>query len=131
MSEYREFAAEVNQYGQLVVDRKLIAREIKVFRGKKIVIKFSEPTRGSNRNRKLHAVLGEVADALGWDTDEYKEFIVTKLRPAGECPTTGFMRRQKTHKMTDAEIDQLVLEIKAWTQHQMPGFVFREYTTAA
>lgn len=130
MSEYREFAASVNDYGQLVVDRKMIAREIRVFKGKKIVIKFSEPTRGSSRNRRLHAVLGEVADALGWETDEFKEFIITKLRPADECPITGFQRRQRTHKMTDSEIDQLVTEIQAWTVQEMPGFVFRDYQAA-
>ncbi|MFN0314754.1 MAG: hypothetical protein ACKVQA_06940 [Burkholderiales bacterium] len=66
----------------------------------------------------------EVADALGWETDEFKEYIVTKLRPLDECPITGHVRRQKTSQMSDEEIDALVMEIKAWTFHHMPGFVF-------
>lgn len=80
--------------------------------------------RDAKHNRKLHGVCAEVADALGWETDEFKEFIVTKLRPLDECPITGFIRRQKTSDMSDEEIDALVMEIKAWTCHHMPGFVF-------
>ena len=48
--------------------------------------------RDVKHNRKLHGVLSEVAEALGWETDEFKEFIVTKLRPLDECPMTGFVR---------------------------------------
>ena len=83
-----------------------------------------EPVRGLKRNAKLHGVCAEVAAELGWHTDEFKEFIVTKIRPLEEDPVTGWVRRQRTSTMTDAEIDALVMEIKAWTQHQFPGFVF-------
>jgi hypothetical protein len=91
--------------------------------GEEVQAQFSQK-RDTKHNRKLHGVLSEVADALGWETDEFKEFIVTKLRPLEEDPLTGFVRRQKTHRMSDEEIDQLVTEIKAWTVHHMPGFVF-------
>lgn len=83
-----------------------------------------DPVRGLKRNAKLHGVCAEVARELGWHTDEFKEFIVTKMRPLEEDPTTGWVRRQRTSEMTDAEIDELVMEIKAWTQHEFPGFVF-------
>jgi len=92
--------------------------------GEELQAKFSQQ-RDVKHNSKLHGVLSEVADALGWETDEFKEFIVTKLRPLGEDKLTGWMRRQSTADMSDEEIDQLVMEVKAWTQHQMPGFVFR------
>lgn len=89
--------------------------------------------RDLKHNSKLHGVLGEVADALGWEAGEFKEYIVGHLRPGEECPITGHIRRQSTAAMTDEEIDQLVLEIKAWTHHHMPGFVFQfdEQFTAA
>ena len=80
--------------------------------------------RDVKHNSKLHGVCAEVADALGWETDEFKAFIVTKLRPLDEDSLTGWVRRQKTSAMSDSEIDALVTEIKAWTSHQMPGFVF-------
>lgn len=80
--------------------------------------------RDLKHNSKLHGVCAEVAEALGWETDEFKEFIVTKLRPLDECPITGFIRRQKTSDMSDDAIDALVMEIKAWTTHHMHGFVF-------
>ena len=95
----------------------------KLGEGEVLTAKFWQQ-RDTKHNSKLHGVLAEVADALGWETDEFKEYIVTKLRPLEECPMTGFIRRQKTHEMSDEEIDALVLEIKAWTQHTMPGFVF-------
>lgn len=95
----------------------------KLGEGELVQVVFSQK-RDTKHNSKLHGVCAEVADALGWETDEFKEFIVTKLRPLDECPITGFVRRQKTSDMSDEEIDALVLEIKAWTSHQMPGFVF-------
>lgn len=95
----------------------------KLGEGEMVTVTFSQK-RDTKHNSKLHGVLAEVADALGWETDEFKEFIVTKLRPLDECPITGFVRRQKTHEMSDEEIDALVMEIKAWTFHHMPGFVF-------
>ncbi len=88
-------------------------------------VKFSDPARDLKHNSKLHGVLHEVADALGWETDEFKEYILPILRPDHECPITGKMIRKKTHLMTNEEIDQLVMEIKAWTHHAMPGFVFK------
>jgi hypothetical protein len=93
--------------------------------GQELRCVLSDPARDLKHNSKLHGVLHEVADALGWDTSEFKEYILPILRPAGECPITGKVLRQRTHVMTDQEIDQLVMEIKAWTQHHMPGFVFR------
>lgn len=95
----------------------------KLGEGEELQAQFSQK-RDLKHNSKLHGVCAEVADALGWETDEYKEFIVTKLRPLDEDPLTGWVRRQKTAQMSDEEIDALVLEIKAWTTHHMPGFVF-------
>lgn len=92
--------------------------------GETLQARFNQQ-RDLKHNSKLHGVCAEVADALGWETDEFKEFIVTKLRPLDECPITGFIRRQKTSDMSDEEIDALVLEIKAWTVHHMPGFQFQ------
>ena len=91
--------------------------------GEEVQARLSQQ-RDVKHNRKLHGVLSEVADALGWETDEFKEFIVTNLRPKEECPITGHMRRHSTAGMSDEEIDLLVTEIKAWTCHHMPGFVF-------
>ena len=96
--------------------------------GEELQAHFSQK-RDLKHNSKLHGVCGEVADALGWETDEFKEFIITKLRPLDEDPLTGWVRRKKTRDMSDEEIDALVLEIKAWTSHHMPGFVF-EYDEA-
>lgn len=93
--------------------------------GQELRCVLSDPARSLKHNSKLHGVMHEVADALGWDTDEFKEYILPILRPAGECPITGKVLRQRTHKMTNDEIDQLVLEIKAWTHHQIPGFIFK------
>lgn len=93
--------------------------------GQEVRVKFSDPARDLKHNSKLHGVMHEVAQALGWDTDEFKEYILPILRPAGECPITGKVLRERTHKMTNEEIDQLVMEIKAWACHQMPGFVFK------
>ena len=95
----------------------------KLGEGEMVTMTLSQK-RDTKHNSKLHGVCAEVADALGWETDEFKEFIVTKLRPLDECPITGHVRRQKTSEMSDEEIDALVLEIKAWTCHHMPGFVF-------
>lgn len=95
----------------------------KLGEGEMVTMTLSQK-RDLKHNSKLHGVCAEVADALGWETDEFKEFIVTKLRPLDECPITGHIRRQKTSGMSDEEIDALVMEIKAWTTHQMPGFVF-------
>jgi len=92
--------------------------------GETLQAKFWQ-ARDLSHNSKLHGVCAEVADALGWETDEFKDYIVTKLRPLEECPITGFVRRQKTRDMSDEEIDALVMEIKAWTCHTMPGFVFQ------
>lgn len=103
----------------------------KMGEGEECQATFSQK-RDLKHNSKLHGVLGEVADALGWETDEFKEFIVTKLRPKEEDKLTGWVRRQKTSDMSDEEIDALVLEIKAWTVHHMPGFVFEfdaQYST--
>lgn len=95
----------------------------KLGEGEMVQVVFSQK-RDLKHNSKLHGVCAEVAEALGWETDEFKEFIVTKLRPLDECPITGFIRRQKTSDMSDDAIDALVMEIKAWTTHHMPGFVF-------
>lgn len=91
--------------------------------GEIVQAEFSQK-RDLKHNSKLHAVLGEIADALGWEAGEFKEYILAELRPGDECPVTGKIRRQRTHLMTDDEIDALVLELKAWTWHHMPGFVF-------
>jgi len=106
--------ASPNRYAALIA---------KLGEGEEVQARFSQQ-RDTKHNRKIHGVCSEVADALGWETLEFKEFIVTKLRPLDECPLTGFVRRQKTHLMSDEEIDALVMEIKAWTFHHMPGFVF-------
>ena len=92
--------------------------------GEEVQATFSRK-RDVKHNKKLHGVLSEVADALGWGADEFKEYIVTKLRPLEEDALTGFVRRQKTHTMSDDEIDALVMEIKAWACQTMPGFVFQ------
>lgn len=108
------FPAGRNRYAALIA---------KMGEGEEVQATISQQ-RDTKRNSKLHAVLSEVADALGWDTDEYKEFIVTKLRPLDEDPLTGWVRRQKTHEMSNEEIDALITEIKAWACHHMPGFTF-------
>lgn len=95
----------------------------KLGEGEMLQAVFSQK-RDLKHNSKLHGVCAEVADALGWETVEFKDYIVTELRPAGECPITGHVFRQKTSEMSDEEIDALVVEIKAWTVHHMPGFVF-------
>jgi len=101
-----------------------LALVAKLGEGEEVQARLSQE-RDTKHNRKLHGVLSEVADALGWGADEFKEFIVTKLRPLEEDPLTGFVRRQKTHEMSDEEINALVTEIKAWTVHHMPGFTFQ------
>lgn len=95
----------------------------KLGEGEMVTMTLSQK-RDTKHNSKLHGVCAEVADALGWETVEFKDYIVSELRPAGECPITGHVFRQKTRDMSDEEIDALVLEIKAWTVHHMPGFVF-------
>lgn len=91
--------------------------------GAMLQVEFSQK-RDVKHNKKLHGVLAEVADALGWEQDAFKDAIVSKLRPLEDDPVTGLSRRQSTAKMSDEEIDQLVMEVKAWTFHCMPGFVF-------
>lgn len=93
--------------------------------GQELRCVLSDPVRDLKHNNKFHGVCHEVADALGWETAEFKEYILPILRPAGECPITGKVLRQKTHAMTNDEIDQLVLEIKAWVAHHIPGFVWK------
>jgi hypothetical protein len=95
----------------------------KLGEGEMVQAVFSQK-RDTKHNNKLHGVCAEVAEALGWETTEFKDYIVTELRPAGECPITGHVFRQKTREMSDEEIDALVMEIKAWTFHHMPGFQF-------
>lgn len=106
-----------------VAQNKYAAMVAKLGEGEELQATFSQK-RDTKHNSKLHGVCAEVADALGWETLEFKDYIVTELRPAGECPITGHIFRQKTRDMSDEEIDALVLEIKAWTVHHMPGFVF-------
>lgn len=91
--------------------------------GELVQAEFSQK-RDVKHNKKLHGVLSEVADALGWELDAFKDAIVSKLRPLEDDPVTGLSRRQSTAKMSDQEIDELVMEIKAWTWHVMPGFAF-------
>lgn len=94
--------------------------------GQELRCVLSDPVRDLKRNSKLHAVIGEAAEALGWeDPTEFKEQLLTRLRPLEEDPVTGFMKRQKTREMTNEQIDQLVMEIKAFVQHLIPGYVFR------
>lgn len=99
------------------------AMVMKLGEGEMVQVVFSQK-RDTKHNSKLHGVCAEVADALGWETLEFKDYIVTELRPDGECPVTGHVFRKKTSEMSDEEIDELVTEIKAWTQHKIPGFVF-------
>lgn len=91
--------------------------------GAALQVEFSQK-RDVKHNKKLHGVLSEVAEALGWEIDAFKDAIVSKLRPMEDDPVTGLSRRQSTAKMTDEEIDALVMEIKAWVWHVMPGFTF-------
>lgn len=94
--------------------------------GQEFRCEISDPVRGVKRNNKLHAVLDEAAEALGWeDREEFKEQVLLRLRPDGIDDVTGFPRRKKTRHMTDEEIDQLVMELKAFVWHLMPGFVFK------
>lgn len=110
-----KFSAPVRY--QKLVDRLGIGEELRCV--------LSDPVRGIKRNAKLHAVIGEAAEALGWeDPLEFKEQLLTRLRPLEEDPVTGFMKRKLTRHMTDEEIDQLVTEIKAFVQHLIPGYVF-------
>lgn len=95
----------------------------KMGEGEELQATFAQK-RDVKHNSKLHGVLSEVAEALGWETDEFKEEILRKLRPLEEDPLTGFMRRQRTSGMSNDEIDALVMEIRAWTCHIMPGFIF-------
>jgi hypothetical protein len=95
----------------------------KLGEGEVLTAKFWQQ-RDTKHNSKLHGVLSEVADALGWETDELKEELLRKLRPDHEDPLTGLVKRKKTSEMSNDEIDALVLEIKAWTTHIMPGFIF-------
>lgn len=94
--------------------------------GQELRCKLSDPERDLKHNSKLHAVIGEAAEALGWeDPTEFKEQLLTRLRPLEEDPLTGFMKRKQTRVMTNEEIDQLVSDIKAFVQHLIPGYVFR------
>lgn len=94
--------------------------------GQELRCRITDPVRDVRHNSKLHAVLNEAAEALGWeDKVEFKEQVLLRLRPAGVDPLTGFAKREKTRDMSDEQIDQLVLEVKAFTQHLMPGFVFK------
>jgi hypothetical protein len=95
----------------------------KLGEGEVLTAKFWQQ-RDTKHNSKIHGVCAEVAEALGWETSEFKDFIVTELRPNGECPITGHVFRKKTSEMSNEEIDELVTEIKAWTFHKLPGFVF-------
>lgn len=92
--------------------------------GEEVQMRLSQQ-RDLKHNSKIHAVIGEAAEALGWeDPTEFKEKLLERLRPDVEDPVTGFMRRKKTSEMSNEEIDQLVTEIKAFVQHLMPGYVF-------
>lgn len=94
--------------------------------GQELRCEISDPARGVKRNSKLHALLDEAADALGWeDRTEFKEQVLLRLRPDGVDDVTGFPRRKKTRHMTDDEIDQLCMELKTFVWHLMPGFVFK------
>lgn len=94
--------------------------------GQELRCKFTDPVRGIRHNSKLHAVIGEAAEVLGWeDPTEFKEQLLIRLRPEEEDPVTGFMRRKRTRDMSNEEIDRLVMEIKAFVQHLMPGYIFR------
>lgn len=94
--------------------------------GQELRGKFTDPARGLKHNSKLHAVIGEAAEVLGWeDPTEFKEQLLIRLRPEEEDPVTGFMRRKRTRDMSNEEIDHLVTEIKAFVQHLMPGYIFR------
>ena len=94
--------------------------------GQEVRCVLSDPVRSLKRNSKLHAILDEAAEALGWeDREEFKEQVLLRLRPDGIDDITGFPRRKKTRDMTDDEIDQLCLELKTFVWHLMPGFVFK------
>lgn len=94
--------------------------------GQELRCEISDPVRGIKRNNKLHALLDEAAEALGWeDREEFKEQVLLRLRPDGVDEVTGFPRRKKTRHMTDDEVDQLCLELKTFVWHLMPGFVFK------
>lgn len=94
--------------------------------GQELRCKFTDPARGLKHNSKLHAVIGEAAEALGWeDREEFKEQVLLKLRPDGVDEVTGFPKRKKTRHMTDEEIDELCVELKAFVWHLMPGFIFK------
>lgn len=105
--------------------------------GQELRCKFTDPVRGIKHNSKLHAVIGEAAEVLGWeDPTEFKEQLLIRLRPEEEDPVTGFMKRKRTRDMSDEEINRLVMEIKAFVQHLLPGYIFRfdfelqaQYTT--
>jgi hypothetical protein len=93
--------------------------------GQELRCVLSDPARGIKRNSKLHAILDEAAEALGWeDREEFKEQVLLRLRPDGVDEITGFPRRKKTRHMTDDEIDSLCMELKAFVWHLMPGFIF-------
>ena len=64
----------------IVQENRYRAMVAKLGIGEELQARFSQQ-RDTKHNSKLHGVLSEVADALGWETDEFKEFIVTKLRP--------------------------------------------------
>jgi hypothetical protein len=94
--------------------------------GQELRCRITDPARGLRHNSKLHAVIGEAAEVLGWeDPTEFKERLLERIRPDEEDPITGFMRRKRTRDMSNEEIDQLVMEIKAFVQHLMPGYIFR------
>lgn len=94
--------------------------------GQELRCRITDPVRGLRHNSKLHAVIGEAAEVLGWeDPTEFKEQLLIRLRPEEEDPVTGFMRRKRTRDMSNEEVDHLVTEIKAFVQHLMPGYIFR------
>lgn len=109
--------------GQMECDRIALRGALRSYSGPAELI-IRKPTRDSRHNRLLHAVVGEIADHLGWEADEFKEFIVTKLRPLETDETTGWVRRQKTRAMSDEQIRDLVTEIQAWAGREL-GFVPR------
>lgn len=94
--------------------------------GQELRCDLSDPVRDTKHNSKLHAVIDEGAEALGWeDREEFKHQVLLRLRPDGVDDVTGFPRRKRTRDMSNEEIDQLVMEIKVFVQHLMPGYIFR------
>jgi len=106
------FLATIDARGRLTYERPIeFGRWLGLLSGQRVeVVVRKRRTKRSDRANRFYwsAVVGPLADHLGYEKDELHEVLAMRFLRIDDCPLTGVPRRKRTPKTNTAEFADYV-----------------------